>query len=407
MSRISRAVSLLHRNERGQIVVLTAGAMVAILGIAALAIDLGFFAEYRRDSRNDADAIALAGVQELATRGLTAPQRQLNALDEAETWAVKNNVDLSEVVSIVYDTTCSGATVPDTVTVRLQKTRTTFLAGVLGIESGTIKACASARTGMAHGGPSLLPIGLLYEDPAVGGGICYYGDGTGNAHSNFYYDPSDGGNETNAPGGADEKCVIKIPRPGAGETWADGNTGPVRLDEISQVDEDNYEPDCDPPTANSGANEYGENIVGESDCPYAPGDLIRSLPGAQTGQTCSRFDEREALPHASHVITDVFMDPIMVNGKPVYTTVDVTNPHFGVIPVITAQSSGTTWVEIIKFVTVYIIGCDTTGGGNNALYTVSIIPVDSQYFAAGQEIVEPGDPGYTSDWPAFTVKLIE
>ena len=417
MSRIARLLYLLHTNQGGQIAILTAGAITAILGIAALAIDLGFFAENRRDSRNAADAMALAGVQELATRGLTAPQRESNATDEAEAWAGLNDVELTEVVSITYDETCNGGSVADIITVRLQKTQTTFLAGVLGIGSGTIKACATARTGLARGGYGLLPIGILKEDPAIpGSDICFYQDGTGAVDDNFYYDPSDGADLTYAPAGEDERCVIKISNPNNDDTWAPGQTGPFRLDDPSaSIDPDNYDADCDDEDT-AGSDTYGENIIDGSECSYSVGDFLRPLPGAQIGKTCvGGFNTRLAGhgesdgAHTDHNLTDVFQDPIMVDGKPIYTTVDVTSPHFGLLPVVTPPSGGASVdSEIVTFVTVYVVGCEKeSGAGPNSKFVVTIIPVNSQFLSPGQEIVEPGDSDFSEDWPAYTIKLIE
>ena len=122
-----------HRQERGQVIVLAAGAMVVVLGFTALAIDIGFFAHTKRDLQNDADAMALAGAQEIPDPGL--------ANSKAREWGTKNGVDLgSEVLSIEFGTTCSGATEPNTITVRLERSQPTFLARVLGITSGTMRA---------------------------------------------------------------------------------------------------------------------------------------------------------------------------------------------------------------------------------------------------------------------------
>src|SRR5512139_69987 len=90
------------RDEEGQIVLLVALVMVIVLGFAALAIDLGFFAETRRESQNDADAMALAGVQALAQRGLSAGQRETNATAIAEAWADLNDVADSEIYDIAF-----------------------------------------------------------------------------------------------------------------------------------------------------------------------------------------------------------------------------------------------------------------------------------------------------------------
>jgi hypothetical protein len=110
--------------------------MVVVLGFAALAIDIGFFAHTKRELQNDADAMALAGAQEIPDQGL--------ANSKALEWGTNNGVQQSEVVSVRFGTTCSEASEPNTITVRLQRSQPTFLARVLGITSGTMRACATA-----------------------------------------------------------------------------------------------------------------------------------------------------------------------------------------------------------------------------------------------------------------------
>jgi len=150
----------LHRHERGQVVVLTAGAMVVLLGFAALAIDIGFFAHTKRDLQNDADAMALAGAQEIPDQGL--------ANSKAQEWGTNNDVDLSgELVSIDFGTTCSGATEPNTITVRLERSQPTYLARALGITSGTIRACATAGRFSVQGFIGAAPWGI--EDNCIWG----------------------------------------------------------------------------------------------------------------------------------------------------------------------------------------------------------------------------------------------
>src|SRR4029078_11217586 len=56
-----------HDNERGQILVLFAGGLIALLLIAALAFDVGMMLVERRDEQNAADAAALAGARYVLT----------------------------------------------------------------------------------------------------------------------------------------------------------------------------------------------------------------------------------------------------------------------------------------------------------------------------------------------------
>jgi Flp pilus assembly protein TadG len=123
--------------ERGQVIVLTAFAAVVVLGFGALAIDVGFFARTKRDLQNDADAMALAGAQEVPNQAL--------ATSKAQEWGVDNGVDLAnELVSIQFNVTCSGHAQASVITVRLQRDQPTYLARALGITKGTLQACATA-----------------------------------------------------------------------------------------------------------------------------------------------------------------------------------------------------------------------------------------------------------------------
>jgi len=151
-SWLRHTLCFLHRQQRGQVLVLAAGAMVVLLGFAALAVDVGFFARAKRQLQNDADAMALAGAQAIPNQGL--------AESGARDSGITNGVQQGEVVSIGFGTTCSGANEPNTITVRLQRSQPTFLARVLGITSGTLNACATAGRFSLGGGSGAVPWAL-------------------------------------------------------------------------------------------------------------------------------------------------------------------------------------------------------------------------------------------------------
>src|SRR4030043_631670 len=77
-----------HRREHGQIVVLAALLMTAMLGFTAIAVDVGFYMRNLRDGQNDIDAAVLAGAQEL----LDDSTDTAAAVDRAEEWAIRNGV---------------------------------------------------------------------------------------------------------------------------------------------------------------------------------------------------------------------------------------------------------------------------------------------------------------------------
>jgi hypothetical protein len=61
-----------RKHEQGQIIVILALALVALLGFTALAVDVGMAFSDRRNDQNVADSIALAGSQAAARRAITA-----------------------------------------------------------------------------------------------------------------------------------------------------------------------------------------------------------------------------------------------------------------------------------------------------------------------------------------------
>jgi hypothetical protein len=137
---------LSRRSEDGQILLMTALSLVCLLGFAGLAIDVGLWLHTRTKLQADADAMALAGAQELPS--------STDVNTKAREWGTKNGVPSSEVLTIVVNNTSCRSTPPaqDYVTVRLERTQTTFLGSVLGITNATMRACATARAQSGEGG---------------------------------------------------------------------------------------------------------------------------------------------------------------------------------------------------------------------------------------------------------------
>jgi hypothetical protein len=370
-----------HGEESGQLIVVAAASFAVVLFFASLTIDLGFFTETKRAVQNDADAMALAGARELANDGQTAIQRQEDAEDIAMEWALLNDVDPSEVQAVTFDTNCSGESVPNTITVRLGREQKTFLAALFGVTKGQMNVCATARTGLAQGGPGLMPFGLLYDEPGVAANppVCYFND-----NPNFW----------------DEECTIKIPKPN--DTWTPGNSGPLRLDDPSGIESTNWQPDCTPPGATSGADEYTQNIEDGSDCGYAPGDQVQTKTGSMNNITCNTITSRMA--GNTDPIEDVFTDS---DSDGIYEVVDYTHPRYALIPVVIVapgSSGSSTNVEINRFVTAYLVGCQN---GPNNVANVTLIPVRSDVYVSGIDFVDDSDPTYDDDWPLYTIKLVE
>ena len=190
---MDRNVKLLTgpNGEKGQVAALAAVMMVGLLGIAALAVDLGYFFVTRNELQNAADGAALAGTRTLGHiyQGLPYEVQQgyvcdggcADAIrDVAQDVATSNKAGgvmmtvLVEDVAIGYwdgDAFTESTTMitPDAVQVITRRDEvangpvTTFFARVLGIESGSVTAIATAAlTGQSTKalGEIELPIGI-------------------------------------------------------------------------------------------------------------------------------------------------------------------------------------------------------------------------------------------------------
>lgn len=118
-------------NERGQALVLSALFLTVMLGMAAVAVDVGSWYHADRQAQAAADASALAAAQEL-------PYDTVTAEGHAETYATKNGGGLKTVAF-------TGDTVEDTVSVEIEREAPGFFSQVLGVSAVTVNAKASAR----------------------------------------------------------------------------------------------------------------------------------------------------------------------------------------------------------------------------------------------------------------------
>ena len=357
------------QGERGQLLILVAGTLTMIMAFAAIVVDVGFATHTKRDLQNDVDAMVLAAVREMPNEDA--------AWAVADEWAGRNGVADAEVTSFTPNQTCGGDSLDGTVTARLDRDQETFLARVLGINSVNLEVCATARIGAAAAGDDLLPFGFLEEDPEIAD-VCYFED-----NDDLW----------------NNSCILKIPKPN--ETWAPGNTGPIRLDEDGEPG--NYDPDCSP--GSSGASEYQENIEDGSECFYAIGDEIRTKPGSMRGPTCKGFDNR--LDGNNDTLEEVFGE---ADGDGYHNNIDLASPRFGIVPIVfvpEGASGSSTNVTITGFIAVYIEGaCDgggCNGKGNNPACVV-ITPMKSKIVLSS---VAFGGGGFSDKNPLLTIKLVD
>lgn len=142
------------RDERGQALVFTVLVLTVMLGMAALVLDVGSWFRAQRDVQSTADAAALAAAQEL-------PESTGRASALAAEYVGKNGGG-SAVVE--FRTSVSG---PDTVRVRIERPAPGFFARVVGIDSVTVRATASARSSAMAEARYAAPIAVDVRHPLL------------------------------------------------------------------------------------------------------------------------------------------------------------------------------------------------------------------------------------------------
>jgi Flp pilus assembly protein TadG len=153
-----------RRDERGAVLIIAAIMLVVLLGIAALAVDLGYAYETRRQVQNSADAAALGAAQDLPV--LTTTESDAKSLSLTNLphgtfpWSVCTDSGALTVPSV--DTPCISYDTSFTrVRVRLpQQSMPTFFGSALGVSSTSTSASATART-VGAGFASIEPYALF------------------------------------------------------------------------------------------------------------------------------------------------------------------------------------------------------------------------------------------------------
>lgn len=142
-----------RRDERGQIIVLMAGGMVALMLIAALVFDVGQNLLDRRNQQNAADAAALAGARFMALPACKpiggvqplCPEAVAAARDVATRNGYTEGVNARTVrVFIPPNSESQFAGFPGHVQVVLGSTRGSFFTGVIGITSQRVATLSVA-----------------------------------------------------------------------------------------------------------------------------------------------------------------------------------------------------------------------------------------------------------------------
>jgi Flp pilus assembly protein TadG len=216
----------LIQEERGNILALTALAMVCLIGFASLSIDVGIMLAARNQLQAAADAAALSGAM-----GLLDTQTECTARAIA---TASRNTCMSQPVVINSD----NVTFPQPNQVMVQANRSVNLnfAGIIGLQTASVSATAVAVVGTLSSAKGLKPWGI----PDI-------------------YEPGD-------------RATIKAGELGAPST----NSSFFYPVDFPPVNRGTPEP---------GASNYEENIINGSDSEIGIGDILQVEPGNQVGPT--------------------------------------------------------------------------------------------------------------------------
>jgi hypothetical protein len=147
--------------ERGQVAVLFALFLVALMGLAALVLDLGSWSQGQRVLQSQADAAALAGAQDL-------PYDTQSAGNLAALYANKNGTSIP-AGGISFST---GQVPNDSISVKLAGSAPGFFARVFGIQTVQLHAHATAESDLIGQARYVAPITVRKDHPMLSNPGC-------------------------------------------------------------------------------------------------------------------------------------------------------------------------------------------------------------------------------------------
>ena len=337
---LSNILRRFHRQESGQVLVLTVIMLSVFGGIVAMAVDLGSLTAQRRDLQNAADAIALAASLELPNESA--------ALAAANQWADHNDIDLNAMTVNVIPQDLPTEPNPK-VEVELTREHTFIFAPLIGVTSATVRADAAAIKTSPGGGANMVPIGVTLDS--------FTGECCG--------DP----------------VIIKYD---AGN-FSQGNAGPVRIDGPGSGNCRSSDSYCTGVMFGSESTicAYGTDTTycdGPTSVDTQPGNLINGTREAieyrldNTDDLCDEFDE-------------VFFDDPFTSGSDTYRLTQDCNPFISssysslqviLVPVVCVvlddgtcegnfnSCTGSCEVRIVEFALFFLQGFGGTGNANTA-----------------------------------------
>ncbi len=329
------------RGQRGQVLVMGVGVLIMSLGAIMISVDVGWWLRDKRDAQNDADAIALAAVQEIGD-----PLKRPLAVAAGLDWADFNGVDDTElalpdcldgwlVSNFCFIDQNSDGT-DDIVRVKVSRSSISFIADAFGVGSPTLNPTAAAAKIRAYGA-CILPWAI-------------------DAHPN-YENPEDYGNVWGVlgegdPPDPDQLFVFQLSPGGgfAGDDTAPGNFGALGVYGANASDyRDTIENECGSQGENA-CNSDSQVVSPDDptlDCDIQTGNLGGNTNTALTNRMVS-YDE--AFPYTdcdASSYSDALVKANSCQGRLVVLAVIKDFP-----------TSGSAIIEIYGIVNFYIAGWD-------------------------------------------------
>ncbi len=371
--------------EHGQSLVIVALAMVAVLGMAALAIDVGTWYEKHHQAQVAADGAALAAANCMANAGSSGDQctsstDSTDATTVATTYAADNNVPITS-----SDVSVSLAN--KTVTVTTPNPAASFFARLSGILSTTPTAEATASWVPPTSGACVTPgsgcaaifaMGTSCADGSSTAPIEFNGQNDtidGSVHSNGSIYLQGGGGQALGPTtyGNGSGCTAADNNGGGGDTFTSGPTSeapiPTWPDDYSQILTacgGTGEVACTGPGGTPSyctqaapsfdfTNPVADNVVTDNVyCAYGTG--TPSNPATWTGLI---YFQAGNLGSASTPIQGTWIGGTIEVGHKSYLQTQTTTPTY---PVLYAVGSGTCSSASVGGVCMSAAGNEITGG---------------------------------------------
>jgi Flp pilus assembly protein TadG len=327
--------------ERGQTLALLVIFMLSLVGMAAMAIDVGSWYQARRSIQAAADAAALAGASQL-------PAGWSNAQTAAQGEFAKNSKTGD---SAVYANVTVNAS-SDSVVVTATRPTASYFAKEFGIGdpiiTATARATVLAYTKVVSTG-QVMPWGVMKSSWVLGSQYSLYVDNS---------TPNNG--------------ALALPVKDSSGT-------------------------CQPP---GGASDYKQSIVGPPNgnvaCDVSVGEVVGVKTGQNTGPTSQGIDTRITSWDLLSSIVQMTSNGQAVILKP-------NSPQLLLLPVVEDMSGGSTWpsgsgsVKVIGFAYFVLTAPGYTNGGKSVVGTFVGLQSGNTNWSTG-----PWTPGSST---AFTIEL--